>query len=255
MAYNAFKIQAFKSLVAKIFLFSGYSYHRIKKRSSIRGCIVLYFHNPAEKILFRYINMLEKLGYKNSGLYRDDDVGQETGSTYVITFDDGYVENMLLAKKISDGGRGATFFLNTVGIENGGNKNTKRKWLSWEHIQAISLLDNINIEMHTHSHVDLTAVKEEVMYYEILRNRELINDITGKVATRLSYPYGRYNREVVNALKRSEVLEGYTTKPLRWMGETDRYHIPRFAAVDDFSIGCMRIAGIIYSNRNTMREL
>lgn len=131
--------------------------------------------------------------------------GRTKNEKYVcLTFDDAY-EGLYhhawpILKKF---GYPATIFVVTdfVGRNNEWDVNwggRKFKHLGWEQIAEMSEA-GIEFGSHTRSHRDLRFLNEEQMMDELAGSREILEEKLGKKIQTISYPFGRYNKKVVES--------------------------------------------------------
>jgi peptidoglycan/xylan/chitin deacetylase (PgdA/CDA1 family) len=111
-----------------------------------------------------------------------------------ITFDDGYVDNYTNAFPVlKQYGFTATIFMIA------GKINTD-SYLTSPQLKEMS--DNgISIQGHTvtHPHMDTLAYAKQ--YEELASSKATLEAITGKKVEFLAYPYGKYNKDTIKALK------------------------------------------------------
>lgn len=68
----------------------------------------------------------------------------------------------------------------------------------------------IEIGNHTANHNDLTLCNEEEKRNEISECQNIVAKITGAMPSAISYPFGRFNDEVLNATQAEHLLFGFT---------------------------------------------
>ncbi|CAM3959899.1 polysaccharide deacetylase family protein [Mesobacillus zeae] len=142
-----------------------------------------------------------------------------------ITFDDGYKNNLnvyRIFQKISDSRfrPAATLFVISDFI---GRQNR----LSREELKRLGDSGYFSIQSHTATHTDLT--KEKNFQHELKESKEVIQNITGKPVIALSYPYGTFNKKVVNETKKYYKF-GLTTTPSAYIpkgAKDEKYYLPR----------------------------
>lgn len=170
------------------------------------------------------------------------------GNEVVITFDDGYKDNLEYAysvlKKFSFP---ATIFLISSYIEN------DKRFLNWDQVRAMSR-GGISFGSHTKSHFYLGSAKDErAIFDEVGGSKKIIESEIGKTVNYLCYPTGGFNAKVkeivkvlgykgacttnrgfadfnndVYELKRVKVTNSDATKPLSfWMKLSGYYNLFR----------------------------
>ncbi|HBN83429.1 MAG TPA: hypothetical protein DDZ89_06250 [Clostridiales bacterium] len=110
----------------------------------------------------------------------------------IITFDDGYRDNYLVAYSIlKEYGFKATIMLIVNNINRSG-------YMSQAQIKKMS--DLISFQCHTASHCDLYKTPEKDYYKEYITSKSNLEAIAGKPVYALSYPFGRYNDSLIRLL-------------------------------------------------------
>src|SRR5690606_19083871 len=117
--------------------------------------------------------------------------------------DDGYENNMIayeILKELNDDSfqSKATFFII-------GSKIDAEGFLSEEQIKEISEAGIISIQSHTmtHPHFNASVIAPRINYTVQLGDiKKRLEEITGKKVTTLAYPYGAYNENVIEEVKK-----------------------------------------------------
>lgn len=125
-----------------------------------------------------------------------------------LSFDDGYLDNLKVAAPILlKYSVPVTLFVSTNFI-----KNKVKGFLSPHDLKEFSKLPKITIGSHGSSHIDLTKCKLDKIKNEIIDSQLYLEDLLGKEITLFSYPFGKYNQVVLEALLDSTYHFAYTTK-------------------------------------------
>lgn len=159
----------------------------------------------------------------------------------LISFDDGYknfISNafeIILKYNIS-----TIIFLCPKFIQEN-NKN----YLNKKDLKEISKFSNIEIGSHSYDHVDLTKLKNKDLEYQLKKSKEWLENNISKKVNKISYPYGRYNLNVINKVKKLKYDYGFTTRFDFYNNNYSDYQIPRIDIwdhdqIDTFS---MKIKG------------
>ncbi len=139
---------------------------------------------------------------------------------FVITFDDGYVDNYTNAFPIlSKYGFTATVFMVTSYINGEG-------FLSLTQLKEL-VTNGWEIEGHTTSHPHLTKLDVSAVLGELQLSKELLEKELGLVVDFFAYPYGDFNATVVQALKDTGYLMAVTTERGWADVSTDAWQVER----------------------------
>jgi len=114
-------------------------------------------------------------------------------SYIVFTFDDfsrdACVKIADILKSLSTKG---VFFVNTGVIRDGDDQDLIRE-----------LAKHHEVGSHSHSHLDLTQLPLNEVLQDLLKSREILHELTGREVKSFAYPYGRYNNDVISAVRKA----------------------------------------------------
>ena len=135
-----------------------------------------------------------------------DELSTSSGKfMYMITFDDGHVSDykivfpLLKSLDIT-----ATFFINT-------NNIGKPGYLTWRMIKEMKSKGNV-FGSHGHNHFKMTDISEEACRYEFLKSKEIYELHTGDIMKFFSFPYGAYNKNLLQLSKQYEYKNCFISK-------------------------------------------
>ncbi|TGE37875.1 polysaccharide deacetylase family protein [Desulfosporosinus fructosivorans] len=124
---------------------------------------------------------------------------------FVITFDDGYLDNYTTAFPIlAKYEFTATVFMVTSYINGEG-------YMSWHQLKEL-VANGWEIEGHTTSHPYLTRINYSTLLSELNSSKELLEKELGRPANFFAYPYGDLNDNVVQSLKNTGYMMAVTTE-------------------------------------------
>ncbi len=188
-------------------------------------------NNYSPRRLEALINGLINRGYEFVSLV-DYLNSSENNGRISITFDDGYdsfyefARPILFEKKIP-----AALFLpfGYIGKKAGwdyagGIRRTRH--LSHEKVRKLSEA-GIEIGSHGFSHIDLTALSDRMLKLELERSKKGLEDLTGKDVKYISYPFGRFNKNVEGTAAELGYERGFSLSFFR--KSRFGFTIPRFA--------------------------
>ena len=214
-------------VLAGAYTLGWYLFWRLKlKKSSSR---ILAFHDILDKPdlsitrlstskfekIMAYLASQGMQGNSIGGIRGDDDIG--------LSFDDGwrsfYTNAFPVLRKYD--------FTATVFIVSGyvGQKSEwdyqKKEHLSWPEIRELAD-EGIEIGSHSINHLDLRGLADNRLEYEIAGSKMQIEDKLGRQVKYFSYPFGRFDRRVKEAIKKA----GYENAYALSIGE-DNYSLAR----------------------------
>jgi peptidoglycan/xylan/chitin deacetylase (PgdA/CDA1 family) len=137
----------------------------------------------------------------------------------VITFDDGYQDNLQKAQPIlKKYGMCATIYLVTdlMGLSNRWNERDgtpQRPLLSWEEVRSAANDPSLSFQAHTCSHPRLTRIPPKQAREELGRSKKSIEDQLGMACRHFAYPYGDYNQAVRDS---AEEAGFHTACSIQW---------------------------------------
>jgi peptidoglycan/xylan/chitin deacetylase (PgdA/CDA1 family) len=137
--------------------------------------------------------------------------------SFVLTFDDGYKNNIEIAMPILlSFGFTATIFITTayIGKENSWLQNSfipRLPMLSWADVHRM-VECGFDIHPHGTTHVPLDGLGSEQITDEICHSRRCIEDALKTSGDLFCYPHGRYNERIVAILEENGFQAALTTR-------------------------------------------
>lgn len=124
----------------------------------------------------------------------------------ILTFDDGYLDNYLYAfPLLRQYGFSGTFFVITSLLD-----EARPGYISWE--QAQQMQENgMDIQSHSLSHPDLSGQSIALLQHEIAGSRQAIEAHLHKPVRFFAYPFGQYDRQVIDVLRSAGYQAAVTT--------------------------------------------
>lgn len=123
-----------------------------------------------------------------------------------VTFDDGYADNLELAGPVCRRlGISPAIFLAVGHIDSGEplgwrpETREANRPLSWDQVRVLAE-QGWTIGSHTSAHRDLVAAPQDALTEELAASRARIGEMLGRAGDLLSYPYGRHDARVRDAV-------------------------------------------------------
>lgn len=169
----------------------------------------------SEGVLRFQVRLLRALGFEFATLR--DAMSRRSGRTAVITFDDGYADNVAALSVLRDLGVPATIFVITgdVGMRNvvwdeAGDK-TPADMLSWPDLETMSR-DGWEIAGHADEHVHLAERPLHEQRSTVARCLSTISRRLGASVVSFAYPYGSYSEGTKEILRDLGIRFAVTTR-------------------------------------------
>ena len=132
----------------------------------------------------------------------------------VVTFDDGHESNYRYAPELLAKYRCRAMFFITAGFVE--SQPTSMKWSQARELASLGH----EIQSHSWSHRCLTHCAPDDLREQLRRSREMIEERIGMPVDAISIPYGRWNRQVLEACAQSGYRRVYTSDP--WLPPAER---------------------------------
>jgi len=178
--------------------------------------------------------ILKILGYKGLSMGELEPylLGEKKGKVVGITFDDGYQNiaknalNILKKNNFS-----ATCFIVANHIAKNNSWDIKKGLPKLNLMNSSEVKNWINSGMeigsHTLNHPDLTNCSPKELQNEILDSKNKLEKKFNVCIKHFCYPYGRFNTDVINSVKKFGYFSATTVKRGRAQSYSDLYTLPR----------------------------
>ena len=138
-----------------------------------------------------------------------------TKRTAVITFDDGYVDNLAACEALQKRGMRATWFVVS------GSVGQPPKWpedgrpsgrlLNADELRNMQA-EGMEIGSHTVNHARLTELDDAQLMHELSASKTLLEDILGSPVNSFAYPYGSWDQRCAEAVRQAGYTAACTTR-------------------------------------------
>ena len=138
-----------------------------------------------------------------------------TGRTAVITFDDGYVDNLVAWEELQKRGMRATWFMvsGSVGREPGWPSDGRPagRLLDAAELRAMQA-SGMEIGSHTANHIRLTEADDKLLSAELNDSKAALGDALGNEISSFAYPYGAWDTRCANAVREAGYRAACSTR-------------------------------------------
>lgn len=152
--------------------------------------------------------------HKNNDLFLRFPNGLDKALT--LSYDDGVTEDIRLVEILDRYGIKCTFNINSGQYAAEGEKTRpERAWgqrMTREQVTNLFKDSNHEVALHTLTHPHLENLPIAQVVYEVVKNRENLEEQFDRIVRGMAYPYGTYSNEVVEALRACGVTYARTTK-------------------------------------------
>ncbi len=209
-------------------------------RKPQKGILVLLYHRISDEktgysvdkfsispqVFKKHLSILKKHGYRSVSPFEIDNIVDKKlylkEKLVLITFDDGYRDNLDAAKILKDFGMTGLFFISTAYI---GKQYNGVNMLKIDDIKKLIKM-GMYIGSHSHFHKKLSNLsKNEIarqiqISIEILKQFQDIEDF--------AYPYGDINYNVINVLRDLNIKRAYVIRQKKYLpNQYNSLNIPR----------------------------
>lgn len=162
------------------------------------------------------------------------------GRTAIITFDDGYADNLAAAEALHARSMRASWFIVT------GSIGQPPRWQEHGH-PAGRLLDaselrqmhaaGMEIGSHTVSHARLPTLSEARLHQELSHSKATLEDVLGAPVTSAAYPYGAWDARCADAMRTAGYAAACTTRSGWAVRDKNPYTLRRLTVFNTDSLG------------------
>ena len=162
------------------------------------------------------------------------------GRTVVITFDDGYVDNVEAAAALHRRGMRATWYMVSGSIgELPGWPFDGRPTGRLMNAAELRSLQNVGMEIGSHSvtHRRLTELDPQAQLQEAARSKADLEDLLGMQLQSFAYPYGDFDDGYAAAVHSAGYRNACTTAPGWMLRDGDPFRLRRLTVLNHDTLG------------------
>ena len=153
-----------------------------------------------------------------------------TGRTAVITFDDGYIDNLAACDELQKRGMRATWFVVTGSIGESpkwpADGRPQGRLLNADELRAMQA-SGMEIGSHTVNHVRLTEADDVRLMRELTDSKATLEELLGSAVNSFAYPYGVWDERCAEAVKQAGYTAACTTRSGWALRDNDPYQLRR----------------------------
>ena len=143
----------------------------------------------------------------------------------LITFDDGYEGiYQYAAPELAKRNMHATFFIFKKGIN---SALPGYPYVTDRQLRELAANPLFDVQSHTQLHSDLSNSSLAEIRQEVGDSKKFIEKFTHKPCRMIAYPYGHYNRDVLQTVKKAGYEAAFSVADLGLMDYEAKYTIPR----------------------------
>ena len=165
---------------------------------------------------------------------------ESAGRTAVITFDDGYVDNLAACEELQKRGMRANWFIVSGSVGQApqwpGDGRPAQRLLNAAELRGMQE-NRMEIGSHTVNHVRLTAVDGVRLAVELVDSRVALEDMLGKAVKTFAYPYGAWDERCAAAVKQAGYTAACTTQTGWALRDRDPYRLRRLTVFNHDTLG------------------
>lgn len=188
----------------------------------------------------RQLDFLQTEGYQTMTV-RDIACSQERldGRTVVLTFDDGYVDNLAAYDEVLKRNMRASWFIvsGSIGREPGWPEDgrPKGRLLSAGELREMHAA-GMEIGSHTVSHARVTELSKQQLDQELSASKAELEDTIGATVSSFAYPYGAWSEDCEGAVRRAGYAAACTTRTGWAIRDGNPYRLRRLAVFNNDSL-------------------
>lgn len=207
----------------------------------------------------RQLDLLAALGYRTATMAAVASANNaDTSRTAVITFDDGYEDNLLAVDALVRRGMTATWFIVTGAIgappDWPYDGRPDGRMLNAAELRAMQA-SGMEIGSHTTSHCRLTRTDDSRLDFELTASKAALEQILGNELGSFAYPYGDWDERCARAVARAGYRQACTTRTGWALRDGNPYTLRRLTVFNHDSASTLCRKLVLAHNDGSFRAL
>lgn len=165
-----------------------------------------------------------------------------TGRTVVITFDDGYLDNLAACEELHQRGMRASWFVvsGSIGQPPQWAEDGRPQGRLLNAAELREMRDHgMEIGSHSVSHVRLTEADDARLERELRDSKVALEDLLGSHVDSFAYPYGASDARCAEAVKQAGYRAACTTRTGWALRDQDPYRLRRLTVFNHDSVSTL----------------
>ena len=224
------------------------------KGAGARPVVLMYHATPSRgkghrwalplRRFLGHLDLLSAEGWRTATV-SDLASGRVGQHTIIITFDDGYADNLRACEALAKRNMCATWFLVSDRLGRRADWRGGDGGLLMDEQEVRELhAAGMEIGSHTRNHRALDEIQAtELLVDEVTGSRRALEDMLGQSVDSFAYPYGRLNEAAVKAVRAAGYLAACTCQGGVVRGDADLLRLPRLEV--DGGCGAARLMRMI----------
>lgn len=162
------------------------------------------------------------------------------GRNAVITFDDGYVDNLAACEELQKRGMRASWFIVSGSVGQAprwpADGRPAQRLLNANELREMRQ-NGMEIGSHAVNHVRLTEVDDARLAQEVADSRNALEDMLGNAIKSFAYPYGAWDARCAGAVKQAGYTGACTTRTGWTLRDRDPYRLRRLTVFNHDTLG------------------
>jgi peptidoglycan/xylan/chitin deacetylase (PgdA/CDA1 family) len=189
------------------------------------------------RVFKSHLDLLLDAGWQTLTLGELDGSKPPPQRSILITFDDGYANNLAGAlEPLQARGMVATWFITTGALDTGNTLGTKP---AFDHAMLASAdvrtlrEGSMAIGSHTVTHPNLSTLGTEAREHELRASRNRLEELLGEAVDSIAYPFGSHDSNTIAAAQDAGYRYGCTTRSGSNNAQTPRLELRRITVFRD----------------------